>query len=125
MFFIQPDEPDRDQRDHEDVPPVRGFRNRKTDLHVEEGPEAQTDREENGQATHPKDGRTWYVLSGLKVSTRRHVALVCERAHDLLIDSFPPCIHNERRIPNDNLDTLSKDLQATVKAAVISDEIPF
>jgi hypothetical protein len=58
----------------------------------------------------------------LKVFPRRHLALTCERAHDLLIDPFPPRIHKERRIACDNLDFLSKDLQTSLKKVGIFSE---
>jgi hypothetical protein len=58
----------------------------------------------------------------LKVFPRRHVALTCERAHDLLIDPFPPDIQKERRIACDNLDFLSKDLRSSRLRAEILGE---
>tara|TARA_Y100000589_G_C27094221_1_gene605249 strand:- start:490 stop:663 length:174 start_codon:yes stop_codon:yes gene_type:complete len=53
------------------------------------------------------------------------VALACERAHDLLIDLFPPRIHNEKRIDSDNLDILSKNAEAIDEMASCMEKNPL
>ena len=89
------DEPDRDQGHHEDVAPIRGFRDRRLELCNEEGVvDPEEDHPEHDER-HQKRLGGHVDSSGISPGGTRQLVLADQRAHTLLIDPTVTCIHPE------------------------------